>query len=329
MKIIKWKFGDNTPKIDKNIAIAIGNFDGIHQGHVKLLETAKLQAHENNLDFGVVTFDPHPRDFFNSGNSSFKLLDSWEKENLLSQIGVNYLIIIEFNEELKNCSANDFLSKILNDTFKVTKMFAGSNFRFGKNREGTIEGNRSFASKLGLEIIAVDLKQTHSIKDKELEIISSQKIRKLIQDGQLDIANSLLGRNWCITGIVEKGKQKGREIGFPTANLNIKKFLKPPLGVYVTRLKIIDQKELENSNDWLPSISNIGKRPTVSGDSINLETHIIDLNNKDFDINLYGKRIRVELLEFLRSEKKFNSLSELKKQIEFDTKKAYNFHKLR
>ena len=329
MKIIKWKFGDNAPKIEKNIAIAIGNFDGIHQGHVKLLETAKLQAHENNLDFGVVTFDPHPRDFFNSGNSSFKLLDSWEKENLLTQIGVNYLIIIEFNEELKNCSANDFLSKILNDTFKVTKMFAGSNFRFGKNREGTIEGNRSFASKLGLEIIAVDLKQTHSIKGKELEIISSQKIRKLIQDGQLDIANSLLGRNWCITGIVEKGKQQGREIGFPTANLNIKKFLKPPLGVYVTRLKIIDQKELENSNDWLPSISNIGTRPTVSGDSINLETHIIDLNNKDFDINLYGKRIRVELLDFLRSEKKFNSLSELKKQIEFDTKKAYNFHKLR
>ena len=329
MKIIKWKFGDNTPKIDKNIAIAIGNFDGIHQGHVKLLETAKLQAHENNLDFGVVTFDPHPRDFFNSGNSSFKLLDSWEKENLLSQIGVNYLIIIEFNEELKNCSANDFLSKILNDTFKVTKMFAGSNFRFGKNREGTIEGNRNFASRLGLDIIAVDLKQTHSIKGKELETISSQTIRKLIQNGQLDIANSLLGRNWCITGIVEKGKQQGREIGFPTANLNIKNFLKPPLGVYVTRLKIIDQKELENSNDWLPSISNIGTRPTVSGDSINLETHIIDLNNKDFDINLYGKRIRVELLEFLRSEKKFNSLSELKKQIEFDTKKAYNFHKLR
>ena len=329
MKIIKWKLGDITPKIDKNIVIAIGNFDGIHQGHVKLLETAKLQAHENNLDFGVVTFDPHPRDFFNSGNSSFKLLDSWEKENLLTEIGVNYLIIIEFNEELKNCSANDFLSKILNDTFKVTKMFAGSNFRFGKNREGTIEGNRSFASKLGLEIIAVDLKQTHSIKGKELEIISSQKIRKLIQDGQLDIANSLLGRNWCITGIVEKGKQQGREIGFPTANLNIKNFLKPPLGVYVTRLKIIDQKELENSNDWLPSISNIGTRPTVSGDSINLETHIIDLNNKDFDINLYGKRIRVELLEFLRPEKKFNSLAGLKKQIEFDTKKAYNFHKLR
>ena len=329
MKIIKWKFGGIAPKIDKNISIAIGNFDGIHQGHVKLLETAKSQAHENNLDFGVVTFDPHPRDFFNSGNSSFKLLDSWEKENLLSQIGVNYLIIIEFNEELKNCSANDFLSKILNDTFKVTKMFAGSNFRFGKNREGTIEGNRNFARRLGLDIIAVDLKQTNSIKGKELETISSQRIRKLIQNGQLDIANSLLGRNWCITGIVEKGKQQGREIGFPTANLNIKKFLKPPLGVYVTRLKIIDQKELENSNDWLPSISNIGTRPTVSGDSINLETHIIDLNNKDFDINLYGKRIRVELLEFLRSEKKFNSLSDLKKQIEFDTKKAYNFHKLR
>ena len=248
---------------------------------------------------------------------------------MLREIGVNYLIIIEFNEELKNCSANDFLSKILNETFKVTKMFAGSNFRFGKNREGTIEGNRNFASKLGLEIIAVDLKQTHSIKGKELEIISSQTIRKLIQDGQLNIANSLLGRNWCITGVVEKGKQQGREIGFPTANLDIKKFLKPPLGVYVTRLKITGQKELETSNDWLPSISNIGTRPTVSGDSINLETHVIDLNNENLDINLYGKRIKVELLEFLRSETKFNSLSELKKQIELDTKMAYDFHKLK
>ena len=208
-------------------------------------------------------------------------------------------------------------------------MFAGSNFRFVKNREGTIEGNRNFADKLGLEIIAVDLKQTHSIKGKELEIISSQTIRKLIQDGQLNIANSLLGRNWCITGVVEQGKQQGREIGFPTANLDIKNFLKPPLGVYITRLKITDQKELETSNDWLPSISNIGTRPTVSGDSINLETHVIDLNNENLDINLYGKRIKVELLEFLRSETKFNSLSELKKQIELDTKMAYDFHKLK
>ncbi len=328
MKIINWKYGDNAPRIEKNISIAIGNFDGIHQGHVKLLETAKLQARENDLAFGVVTFDPHPRDFFNSGNSHFKLLDTVEKENLLKKIGVNYLMIIEFNEELKNCSANDFLSKILNETFKVTKMFAGSNFRFGKNREGTIEGNRNFAGKFGLEIIAVDLKKTNSIKGKELEIISSQTIRKLIQDGQLNIANRLLGRNWCITGVVEMGKQQGREIGFPTANLNIKKFVKPPLGVYMTRLKVINQTDAETSNDWLPSISNIGTRPTVSEGSINLETHIIDLNNKILNINLYGKRIKVELLEFLRSEKKFISLSELKKQIELDTKKAYDFHKL-
>ena len=329
MKIIKWKFGGVAPKIDKNISIAIGNFDGIHQGHVKLLETAKLNALENNLAFGVVTFDPHPRDFFSSGNSSFKLLDALEKENLLREIGVNYLIIIEFNEELKNCSANDFLSKILNETFKVTKMFAGSNFRFGKNREGTIEGNRNFASKLGLEIIAVDLKQTHSIKGKELEIISSQTIRRLIQDGQLNLANKLLGRNWCITGLVEKGKQQGRKIGFPTANLNIKNFLTPPLGVYITRLKVIDKERSDISNDWLPSISNIGKRPTVSGDSINLETHIIDINNIGLDINLYGKRIKVEFIEFLRPEHKFNSIPELKKQIAFDTKKAYDFHKLK
>jgi len=329
MKIIKWKFGDKPPEMEKEIAIAIGNFDGIHQGHVKLLETAKSQAYEKNLGFGVVTFDPHPRDFFNLGNSSFKLLDSEEKENLLREIGVDYLIIIEFNKQLQNCSANEFLSKILYKNFKVIKMFAGSNFRFGKNREGTIKGNTDFANSIGLEIIAVDLKQTNSIKNKDFEIISSQTIRKLIQDGQLKLANKLLGRNWCITGLVEKGKQKGREIGFPTANLNINNFLKPPLGVYITRLKVIDKEKSEISNDWLPSISNIGKRPTVSGDSINLETHIIDINNKGLDINLYGKRIKVEFIEFLRSEHKFNSIPELQKQIAFDTKKAYDFHKLK
>ena len=123
-------------------------------------------------------------------------------------------------------------------------------------------------------------------------MISSQKIRKLIQNGQLKLANDLLGRNWCITGKVEKGKQQGREIGFPTANLSLKNFLKPPLGVYVSRLKVIINKNSEISNDWLPSISNIGTRPTVSGDSINLETHIIDFEENNFDSNLYGRRIK-------------------------------------
>ena len=207
-------------------------------------------------------------------------------------------------------------------------MFAGSNFKFGKNREGSIENTRSFANTLGLQLVSIDLKQFSSLTEKEYEVISSQKIRKLIQNGQLKLANDLLGRNWCITGNVEKGKQQGREIGFPTANLSLKNFLKPPLGVYISRLKIISSQNTEISNVWLPSISNIGTRPTVSGNSINLETHIIDFKN-NAETNLYGKRINVELIEFLRPEKKFNSLSELQKQIEVDTKRAYEFHELR
>ena len=138
----------------------------------------------------------------------------------------------------------------------------------------------------------------------------------------------MLGRNWCITGKVERGRQQGREIGFPTANLSLKNFLKPPFGVYVSRLKITNSTNPDICNDWLPSISNIGTRPTVSGDTVNLETHIIDFKENNFDKNLYGKRIKVELIEFLRPEKKFNSLSELQKQIEVDTKRAYEFHEL-
>ena len=327
MNIIKWKIGDIPPTIEGQLAVAIGNFDGIHKGHVKLLNECRLQAKKSNLAFGVVTFDPHPRDFFNPKNPSFKLLDSEEKEILLSKIGVEFLIIIEFNEQLKNCNAEQFLSQILKQNFNIVKMFAGSNFKFGKNREGSIENTRSFANTLGLQLVSIDLKQFSSLTEKEYEVISSQKIRKLIQNGQLKLANDLLGRNWCITGNVEKGKQQGREIGFPTANLSLKNFLKPPLGVYISRLKIISSQNTEISNVWLPSISNIGTRPTVSGDSINLETHIIDFKN-NAETNLYGKRINVELIEFLRPEKKFESLSELQKQIEVDTKRACEFHEL-
>ena len=328
MKIIKWKIGDNKPIVEDQLAVAIGNFDGIHQGHVKLLNECKLQAQENNLAFGVVTFDPHPRDFFNPKNPSFKLLDSKQKQILLTKLEVKFLIIIKFNEQLKNCNPKYFLSQILKENFNVVKMFAGSNFKFGKNSDCSIENTKSFANTLGLQLVSVDLKKNNSINEKVSDTISSQKIRKLIQNGQLNLANNMLGRNWCITGNVERGKQQGREIGFPTANLSLKNFLKPPLGVYVSRLKIINSKNPDMCNDWLPSISNIGTRPTVSGDTINLETHIIDFKENNFDKNLYGKRIKVELIEFLRPEKKFNSLSELQKQIEADTKRAYEFHEL-
>ena len=329
MKIIKWKHGDHPTVIDKKIAIAIGNFDGVHKGHVRLLEAAKVKALENDLAFGVVTFDPHPRDFFNFNNSSFKLLDRQEKEYQLAKIGVEYLIIIEFSEALKNCTPNEFLSDILYQQLNVVKMFAGANFRFGKNREGTIQNSKEFSQAIGLEIITVDLEQTKSLDGKDKTVISSQSIRGLISNGELETANKLLGRNWCITGIVKKGKQQGRELGFPTANLDMGYFLKPPFGVYVTKLKIIDHKTNKTINDWLPSISNIGKRPTVSGDDINIETHVIDFQNHGVDINLYNKRIKVELLKFLRPEIKFSSLLELKKQIGIDTQKAKKFHSLK
>ena len=329
MKILRWKHGDQPTVIDKKIAIAIGNFDGVHKGHVRLLEAAKIKAHENDLAFGVVTFDPHPRDFFNFNNSSFKLLDRQEKEYQLAKIGVEYLIIIEFSEALKNCTSNEFLSDILYQQLNVVKMFAGANFRFGKNREGTIRNSKDFSQAIGLEIIPVDLEQTKSLDGKEEAVISSQSIRGLISNGELEIANTLLGRNWCVTGIVKKGKQQGRELGFPTANLDMGYFLKPPFGVYVTKLKIIDHKTNKTINDWLPSISNIGKRPTVLGDDINIETHVIDFENHGVDINLYDKRIKVELLKFLRPEIKFSSLLELKKQIGIDTQKAKKIHSLK
>ena len=332
MKVIKWKLGENSSQIDKDIVVAIGNFDGVHNGHVKLLEMAKSKAIQNKMPFGVVTFEPHPRDFFSSKSASFKLLDNYEKEYQLSQLGVDYLIIINFNEELKDLSPNQFLANVLLKQFRVKAMFAGSNFKFGKDREGTIEGAKEHANEIGLEIFGVDLAQIkiNKVSDNlSNQVISSQVIRGLIKDGKLNIVKNLLGRNWCITGVVIKGKQQGRELGFPTANVDMKSFLKPPFGVYVTRLKIINDGQLKQKSDWLPSISNIGTRPTVSGGSVNIETHVIDFKNNNTDTDLYGNRIKVELLSFIRQEKKFNSLEELKEQIAIDTKRAIDFHKLK
>ena len=332
MKTINWKYGDNVSQIGEDIIIAIGNFDGVHLGHARLLEAAKLKAKENNLSFGVVTFSPHPREFFSSKNSSFKLLDDQEKKYQLSKLGVDYLIIIEFNEQLKNLSPNEFLSNVLSKAFRVKKMFAGVNFKFGKNREGNIDIGKDLGKEIGLEVFGIDLVQVKKIKnsnDLQDEIISSQVIRSLIKAGELNGVKKLLGRNWCVTGTVILGKQKGRDLGFPTANVDMEYFLKPPLGVYVTRLKVITGTNIDKEIEWLPSISNIGTRPTVSGNSINIETHIIDFKNNNTDTNLYGKRVKVELLNFIREEKKFNSLNELKEQIAIDTNKACEFHKLK
>ena len=160
-----------------------------------------------------------------------------------------------------------------------------------------------------------------------IHVLSKLTVDEWVSASPVTCPPTIVVRKWCITGVVEKGKQKGREIGFPTANVDMNFFLVPQHGVYITRLKVIDCKNSTTQNDWLPSISNIGTKPTVSGENINLETHIIDLNNNSSDINIYGKRIKVELIKFLRPEKKFNSLSDLKKQIEFDTKEARKFHK--
>jgi riboflavin kinase/FMN adenylyltransferase len=164
----------------------------------------------------------------------------------------------------------------------------------------------SFANTLGLELISIDLKQFSSISEKQYEVISSQKIRKLIQNGQLKQANDLLGRNWCITGNVKKGKQQGREIGFPTANLSLKNFLKPPLGVYISRLKIISH-QTQNCG-----MCNIGHKPTVSNENMtSIEVHIFNYNNFD----LYNQIIEIEFVDYVRNEIKFENIEDLKLQL--------------
>ena len=220
-------------------------------------------------------------------------------------------------------SALAFCNKILLNGCKMHHVFIGKNFRFGQNRVGNLKYLANFGKNNGFKVTGSELYKVNRSK----KIFSSSSIREFIKKGKIKEANKFLGHAWSVSGRVITGDKRGRLIGFPTANVDMKFFLVPPLGVYITRLKVIECKNSKTQNDWLPSISNIGTKPTVSGENLNLETHIIDLNNNSSDINIYGKRIKVELIKFLRPEKKFNSLSDLKKQIEFDTKEASKFHK--
>ena len=286
--------------------IALGNFDGIHQGHQKVIEPIFQPRLNQEYSRCLVTFTPHPQEFF-SGNKKLLLTPIAEKSQLLEQMGIDQLILLPFDRELANLTPSDFVSEILVKKINASFISIGEDFRFGYRRQGDAEQLKLLAIEHQIEV-NITPEQSITVEDRK-QRISSSLIRKSLSQGEIEFANQMLGREYKFIGTVVKGQQLGRTIGFPTANLQIPqdKFI-PQKGVYEVRVDILDSQETN-----LIGVMNIGNRPTIDGQNISIEVHLLNWQG-----DLYGKQLKVRLVKFIREEKKFASLDELKEQIKKD-----------
>ena len=298
MKVIN---GIDDYSSKKKSIITIGTFDGIHVGHEKVIRTLVKESLSKNLLANILTFFPHPRMVLNK-DSEIKLIDTLkEKEKKLKNLGVNTLIIHPFTKEFSRMSSIEFTRDILIKKLNVYKIILGYDHRFGKNRESSVEDLIQLGIAYNFKVEVIDAKKINSIN------ISSTKIRKAIQTGDVDKANLYLGKYFEINGNVVKGKGIGKKIGFPTANIIIKENYKliPNKGVYLIKAKI--------KNRSYYGMMNIGNRPTLNGKNETLEVNIFNFNE-----NIYGKSLSIFFLNKIRNEIKFDSIEKLSNQLQKD-----------
>jgi len=291
----------NIKKNHKNSLILIGNFDGVHLGHQKLFKLAKSYKKKYKLKIGVVNFDPMPKMFFNKSLKNFRITSINQKIELLSKLKVDFIITKKFDKKFSKTKSINFIKEILNKKLKSKFIFVSNNFRFGNKREGNVDLLIKNGKKFNFKVV----KPEPLINQQK--IISSTLIRSLLEKGYLQIANKLLDRNWTIDGIVQKGRQVGKKIGFPTCNIDIKNYVLAKPGVYAVKVL------RPNNSKYVRGIANLGYRPTFNQKKILLEVHLFNYSG-----NLYNKLLSVEFLKFIREEKKFKNVNQLKSQIEKD-----------
>lgn len=289
-------------KSDHKTVVTIGTFDGVHLGHRKIISRLNAVAKNKHLDSALLTFFPHPRMVLQQ-NQDLKLINTIdERIQLLSQTGLNHLIIEPFTEKFSRLNAEDYVKQYLVNYLNVAVVIVGYDHRFGRNRKADINDLKQFAKTYNFEVEEITKQDIDDVA------VSSTKIRKAISEGQIDLANNYLARPFILSGKVIKGKQLGNTLGYPTANLHIEENYKiiPKVGSYVVRTQI-DHKTIYG-------MMNIGKNPTVNQSSQKfIETHFFD-----FDQNLYGQKLQIELLKRIRDEKKFDSVDALKQAMTAD-----------
>ena len=287
--------------IPNQTIITIGTFDGVHLGHRKILERLINNAKATNLKSTVLTFFPHPRMVLQK-DVDIKLLNTLEeKKQIMETLGLDYLIIHPFTKEFSRLSATEFVEDILVDGLKAKKIIIGYDHRFGRNRNANIQDLIAFGNTLGFEVEEIPAQEIDDVS------VSSTKIRNALLEGDIETANSYLSYAYMLTGTIGKGKGLGKEFGFPTANLHIAEEYKliPKTGVYVVK-STLDDKEYFG-------MMNIGFNPTVDGTTKSIEVHFFDFHG-----DLYDKKIQVNILHRIRDEHKFNSVEELKQQLQKD-----------
>jgi len=290
--------------------VTIGTFDGVHIGHQKIIEKLVLQAKQENKKSVLLTFFPHPRMVLQK-EASIKLLNTIEERSeLLSKTGLDYLIIHPFSIEFSRLKALDFVRDILVNKLNTCKLIIGYDHHFGKNREGNIEQLTEYSHMYDFTVEEIPAQDIDSVA------VSSTKIRRALENGELKTANNYLGYNYTLQGVVTTGEKLGSKIGYPTANLHLKEDYKliPKNGVYIVK-SVLEGK-------LVYGMMNIGVRPTVEGAYQTIETHFFD-----FSRDLYNKELTIEMLYFLREEQKFDSVEKLVEQLQKDEKTSREYIK--
>ncbi len=295
----------------RGAVLALGNFDGLHKGHALLIGRARELARQHGRPTAVLTFEPHPRSVFVPNAEPFRLTPFRVKERELARLGVDLLFVQHFDLGFAAKSAEDFLGEVIVDAIGASHVVVGWDCTFGKSRRGTPDFLRAAGTQRGFAVTIVE-----PIRGADQTVYSSTQIRELLKAGKPREAAALLGRFWEIDGRVEIGDRRGRTIGFPTANLDFADYLRPAFGVYAVRVSG-DGPDEPLAGRIVDGVANLGLRPTIGGSAPRLEAHLFDT-----ELDLYGRHLRVALVDFIRPELKFAGLDALKAQIAADAEKA-------
>ena len=285
---------------------AIGNFDGVHRGHRAVIDAARREAAAQGSPCAVLTFEPHPRRLFRPDDPPFRLTPFRVKAGILAGLGVDLMLVPRFNRRFASHTAEAFVEQVLVKSFGLKAIVCGADFVFGKGRGGDVGVLEQLGRVHGLQVRVIEPVGESGV------VYSSTRIREFLAAGDPKGAADLMGRPFAISGHVRHGEQIGRKLGFPTANVDHRGFLQPATGVYAIRATVQG-----NEDRWIDGVANFGRRPTVDGLKLLLEAHLFD-----FEGDLYGKRLQVRFIDYIRPERRFESLDALKARITEDAREA-------
>jgi riboflavin kinase / FMN adenylyltransferase len=291
---------------DRGAALAMGTFDGVHRGHQKVIGMAAEAAKALDAPLGVITFDPHPRAYFRPNEPAFRLMKSDQQARALEALGVDILYVLPWDPELANMSDREFATQVLHEGLGARHVAVGFDNSFGKDRTGSPETMRQYGQELGFGVSVAE-----EVTDRDGEKFSSTGVREALRDGHPEEAARILGRPFAIEGPVVRGRQLGRKLGYPTANVLLGDYVAPKYGVYATRTRLPDGRKL-------PGVANIGVNPTVDG----VTAPLLEVWLFDFDEDIYDQVIETDLMAFLRPEAKFAGLDEMSVQVLKDATEA-------